>query len=125
MQWNTEHDAGDAEYRDPPPDFLDTAIPIPDDAMSEPDLEIDMPTKPEIPMAYAEQVVIEPVAYGTWHQQPAQLAPPPPANFLDQDDNKDLISFIFVLVLGLVCVAILFYPFSYYDDDFYDKPHKP
>ena len=120
----TAGDAGVAHYTQEEQGYLDTAVPLPQGEShdtNDPDLVENV--KPAVPMAYAEQIIIEPVAYGTWQQQPPPLPPPQP-QFLD-DDNKDLISFIFILVLGIVCVAILFYPFSYYDDDFYDKPHKP
>lgn len=66
--------------------------------------------KPNMPMAYAEQIFMEPVSYGTW-----QASEPP--SYIDQDDNKDLVSFVFIMMLGILCVAVIFYPFSYYDDD--------
>jgi hypothetical protein len=76
----------------------------------------DSTSKPgEIPLAYAEQVYVEPTydsSYGTWHD--------PHQSYVDpNEDYKDLVSFIFILLLGFLCIAILFYPFSYYDDDYY------
>ncbi len=68
--------------------------------------------KPEqLPTAYAQQLFVEPTSYGTW-----QVTEPQIVNVEHDDNGKDFVSFIFILLLGILCVAVIFYPFSYDDD---------
>ena len=68
--------------------------------------------KPDVPIAYAEQVFLEPISVGTWHMPEANT-------YIEEDDNKDLVSFAFILLIMILCIVVIFYPFSYYDDDEY------
>jgi cellobiose-specific phosphotransferase system component IIC len=67
----------------------------------------------DVPMAYAEQIFMEPISVGTWQMPEAANS------YLDDDENKDIVSFVFILLILVFCVVVIFYPFSYYDDDAY------
>jgi hypothetical protein len=106
--------------------------PVADDAVAESDDvfgaedELEGGPKPvDIPIAYADQVFLEPVnygAYGTYNQGSNPWGADQDQMFMnDQDDYKDLVSFVFIVLLGFICVVILFYPFSYYDDDYVSR----
>lgn len=70
----------------------------------------------DVPITYAEQIFMEPISVGAWQMPEMNVS----NGYLDDDENKDIVSFVFILLILVFCVVIIFYPFSYYDDDTYE-----